>query len=293
MGRCVHPLDAWQRKDGRMFFNGRMGGRYLQLRCGQCITCRLERSRQWAVRCMHEASLHAASAFVTLTYDDEHLESLSLRYRDYQLFAKRARRKLGPFRFFMCGEYGGENWRPHFHACMFGVWPEDRYPWRKRGENQLYRSETLEKLWPHGSVEFGAVTFESAAYVSRYICSKVTGDAAAEHYARVDPRTGELVELQPEFCKMSLKPGIGAEWFRRFKDEVFPLDRVVVRGKETRPPRRYKEWLDRDFPELGKRVSEEREQKFKELMRLDSSRDRLAAIEAVAKAGLSRRSREL
>lgn len=99
---CFYPLAAWQTDDGDIVFKERGAiKRALTLPCGQCVGCRLERSRQWAVRCMHEASLYDQNAFVTLTYDQDHLpESGSLRYRDFQLFCKRARDKLGPFRFF-------------------------------------------------------------------------------------------------------------------------------------------------------------------------------------------------
>jgi len=41
--------------------------------CGRCVGCRLERSRQWAMRCMHEASLHEENIFITLTYNPENL----------------------------------------------------------------------------------------------------------------------------------------------------------------------------------------------------------------------------
>lgn len=265
----------------------------LELRCGQCIACRLERSRQWAVRCMHEASLYRANSFVTLTYDDSHLESLSLRYRDFQLFCKKARRKLGPFRFFMCGEYGESEWRPHFHSAMFGVHFGDRYPWRRSASGfQLYRSATLEGLWPHGNSEIGDVTFESAAYIARYVTKKVTGDAAAEHYARVDPRTGELVQLEPEFCQMSRggrggQGGIGAPWFRKYQREVFPRDRVVIRGAEARPPRSYMELLRKSDPDLAEGVEFERYKKGLSLS--GSGQPSLASMEAVLKARLMRR----
>ena len=95
---CFHPLDAWRGDDGRIRFVDRGDGRYLQLPCGQCVGCRLERSRQWAMRCMHEAQMHKDNAFVTLTYDQDHFKP-SLDYRDFQLFMKRARKEMGPLRF--------------------------------------------------------------------------------------------------------------------------------------------------------------------------------------------------
>ena len=73
---CFHPLDAWQCSNGDVVFTDNLARndviRRLALPCGRCVGCRLERSRQWAVRCMHEASMHMFNSFVTLTYDDDH-----------------------------------------------------------------------------------------------------------------------------------------------------------------------------------------------------------------------------
>jgi len=184
---------------------------------------------------MHEASMHAVSSFVTLTYDDAHL-SASLNYSDFQRFMYRVRKRFGPTRFFMCGEYGVQNWRPHFHALLFGLTFKD-------GQvigTDLYRSRELELLWPYGYSSFGGVSMQSAGYVARYSLKKVTGDAASSHYSRVDSRTGEIVQLVPEFGHMSLKPGIGFEWFKKYWKDVFAArDGVVMPGGHVMPAPRY------------------------------------------------------
>ena len=41
--------------------------------CGQCIGCRLEKARQWAIRCVHESKMWEHNSFVTLTYNDFNL----------------------------------------------------------------------------------------------------------------------------------------------------------------------------------------------------------------------------
>lgn len=209
------------------------------LSCGQCIGCRLERSRQWAVRIMHEAQLHRDNCFVTLTYGSV-APPVSLCYRDFQQFMRRLRREFRGtrIRFYMCGEYGEMRRRPHFHACLFGI----RFPDAVPLSNGLSSSSTLERIWGHGIVRIGELTFESAAYVARYCTKKITGAAAGEHYEAVDPDTGEVVGLVPEFGRMSLKPGIGAEWLRRFGRECYntlSLGKVVVRGVECNTPRYY------------------------------------------------------
>ena len=190
---CYHPIPAWRnvsenRSDNRLVFEYhpmRCIGPTpdLQVPCGQCVGCRLERSRQWALRCVHEASLHKENCFITLTYNDEHLpEHGHLIYRDFQLFMKRLRKRTGVrVRFYMCGEYGENFGRPHFHACLFGYNFPDLVRW-KAGKSTLYRSKLLESLWTDGYSSVGEVSFESAAYVARYILKKVTGDDAEAHY---------------------------------------------------------------------------------------------------------------
>jgi len=287
---CFHPLAAWQTESGDVVFveRGKIR-RSLTLPCYQCVGCRLERSRQWAVRCMHEAAMHEFNSFVTLTYDDENLPNdSSLNYRHFQLFIKRVRRKFDArVRFYMCGEYGETTSRPHYHACIFGLRPADLYRWRTSSAGfQRYRSESLERLWSRGSVEVGDVSFESAAYVARYIMKKVTGKDAERHYEICDPYTGEIHNRIPEFTRMSLKPGIGANWYKAYKAEVFPLDRVVVRGVECKPPRYYFNMLKSDPSDLSDSVEYSRYLKSLKLGD-DNTPERLAVKEAVTLARVS------
>ena len=219
--------------------------RALTLPCGQCVGCRLERSRQWAVRIMHEASLHDVSSFVTLTYSDECLPSPpSLRYSDFQAFMRRLRKSHGKVRFFVCGEYGERTWRPHFHACLFGLRFSDLKVYKKTAAGfTLYESSELSRVWTLGFASVGQLSFESAAYVARYCMKKVTGDLAETHYRKTDLNTGEMYDLVPEFARMSLKPGIGFQWFKQFRHEVGTHDGVVVRDRLCKPPRYYDKLL--------------------------------------------------
>lgn len=126
--------------------------------------------------------------------------------------------------------------------CFFG----DRKPIGNSPSGfPLYTSKTLVNLWGLGeNVSIGDVNFESAAYVARYITKKVTGPGADGHYEIMDPITGVIYSRVPEFARMSLKPGIGYEWFRRYSAEVYPLDRVVIRGREMKPPKYYDKLLE-------------------------------------------------
>jgi len=226
----------------------------LELPCGQCIGCRLERSRQWAMRCLHESSLYESNSFITLTYDDSNLPAGgSLNYPDFQRFMKRLRKNSkSTIRFYMGGEYGESTARPHFHACLFGYDFPDKVFFRKSASGEkLYTSKFLESLWPFGLSSIGDVTFASAAYIARYCVQKVTGDAADVHYSCpefVDEDGVIRSSVVPEFNHMSLKPGIGARWLSKYKTDVFPRDYVVVNGVKTKPPKYYDVLFERENP---------------------------------------------
>mgnify|MGYP000025964551 CR=1 FL=1 len=204
------------------------------LRCGRCRACRLTYSREWAIRCIHEASLHRDNAFLTLTYRDADLpDGNSLCTRDVQLFVKRMRKRMGSFRFFHCGEYGEENSRPHYHMLVFGKDFEDKKPHSKRRGHVLYNSGVLDDLWGRGFASIGSVTLESASYTARYIMKKVGGEGAEAHYSG----------RKPEYVTMSRLPGIGFNWIKRFLGDVYPDDFVVWKGRKIRPPKYYDDYL--------------------------------------------------
>lgn len=238
---CYHPMLAYRSRslneNGKRPITFKASEGYtdltVKLPCGQCIGCRLERSRQWAVRCVHEAQLHDSNCFITLTYNDENLPKDGSLHKDhFQKFMKRLRKQIEPIRvrYFQCGEYGEQLNRPHYHCCLFGYDFPDKQLWSIRKGTKLYRSESLEKLWPFGFSTIGDVTFESAAYVARYIMKKQTGANAEEYYR------GRL----PEYIAMSRRPGLAREWAELFLGDVYPADEIVIRGNmKCRPPKYY------------------------------------------------------
>lgn len=244
---CFHPLKAFKSSGGVRVLSGDAQIWNLMLPCGQCVGCRLERSRQWALRCIHEAQLHDANCFITLTYDDEHVPlDGGLHHRDFQLFMKSLRKDFGSIRYYMCGEYGSDNDRPHFHALLFGFEFTDLVYWKKSPSgSMIFRSATLERYWRKGFSSVGHVTYESAAYVARYIMKKATGVMERRKYDSVDTVTGEVFMRRPEYNGMSLKPGIGAEWFAKYSSDVFPRDAVIHDGTPNRVPRYYDKLLSR------------------------------------------------
>lgn len=298
---CYFPLTAYKAKSKdpqktAITFHRSESWRGIELKlpCGQCIGCRLERSRQWAVRCLHEASLYERNCFLTLTYNQDHLPlSGSLNLSHFQLFMKRLRKKYGAgIRFFHCGEYGENLGRPHYHALLFNHDFPDKLFFSERNGNRVYTSKALSSLWTAGFSVIGEVTFESAAYVARYVMKKVTGEKASLHYKG----------LKPEYITMSRRPGIGRGWFEKYSSDVYPHDRVVIRGNNTRPPRFYDALLGSKDPSLLAllKINREKNERFvtdvyngRVISESDSSDRRLAVKNEVKLAQIKNLKRPL
>ncbi|AXL14483.1 replication initiator protein [Microviridae sp.] len=303
---CFNPLQAWRvpglTKNGKQQLTFNRGEASsvtclktseVTLPCGQCSGCRLERSRQWAMRCMHESSLWSSNCFITLTYDNDNLPSDgSLDKSHAQKFMKRFRKRFSgidsytdstgkvsnPIRYYYCGEYGDKYGRPHYHFIIFNFDFDDKLFFKRLNDSVLYTSDKLASLWPYGYSSVGSVTFESAGYVARYCMKKITGDASKEHYKRVDPDTGEVFDILPEYNDMSRRPGIARDWYEQFISDVYPKDFVTVRGKKMQPPRYYDKLYEVDNPDAFKAIKEKRE-KLNSLNKDNNSYERLKVRE--------------
>lgn len=237
---CYGPLTGYRPKasanDKRLVFKKADSetGVGIKIPCGKCPGCRLEQSRQWAVRCMHEKRLHTDSCFLTLTYSDTKLPSGgTLVLDDLQNFMKRTREhfrsrygKTG-IRFFACGEYGSITSRPHYHVLLLDTDFTDKRCVKTGSQYNLYDSATVSQLWTMGHHALGDVTFESAAYVARY-CMKKNQNGKTVTDGRL-----------PEFITMSRKPGLGRGYFDKFKDELLAHDTIIVNGVPAALPRFY------------------------------------------------------
>lgn len=234
----------------------------VKIPCGQCIGCRLEKSRQWAIRCLHEASLYPDNCFLTLTYDENNLPPKGeVVLRHFQLFMKRLRKQYGNnIRYYHCGEYGAKLGRPHYHAIIFNHDFKDKVLLTIKNSHSLYTSKALEQLWPFGYSSIGDVTFQSAAYVARYILKKITGPQAKEHYQTIDKTTGQITYRKPEYTTMSRRPGIGKGWLEKYKTDVYPFDLIVVNGIKMKPPKFYDLQHEIDNPKEYKEIRIKRKQ---------------------------------
>ena len=261
---CYSPLKGWKdRETGGIKFRGDDTAEKMEVACGQCLGCRLDHSRMWAMRIVHECSLHevtGGNCFVTLTYRDRvectedqlrdgyHVpDDWSLHKKHVQDFMKRLRKAFEPqrIRFFLCGEYGNRCkhgidlslvkcplcnvGRPHYHVCLFNCDFPDLEVYSSRDGENRYTSPMLEAIWKYGFVDVGELNFDSAAYVARYCLKKVTGVMADDYYCQYD-FDGCVTWVDQEFCLMSRRPGVGKEWFDKYVDDVFPSDEVPVPG---------------------------------------------------------------
>jgi len=300
---CYHPLTAYHSTGGTISFdpNKSFGKSFsLQLPCGRCIGCRLEKAKEWALRCNHEASMHEAglnNSYITLTYATEHLpKNNNLIKSEFQNFIRSLRKRTKKkIRYFMCGEYGvatAENkWiaRPHFHALLFGY----RFPNPKlvniRKGNRVYTDALLTKIWGKGACEIGAVTFQSAGYVARYILKKQQGEPEEifNRYVIINRETGEMSSRQLEYISMSLKKGIGEKWYEQNSSDCFPHDYCVLPdGRQTPVPTYYRNLLRKNDPALWEKLRLIRIEKSKN--NPNNTPDRLAIRETCQREKLTR-----
>ncbi|AXL14795.1 replication initiator protein [Microviridae sp.] len=300
---CYYPLDGYRAKQPND------NGKYplvftrqeaqqddpLRIPCGSCIGCRLEQSRQWATRCVHESTMWPDNSFITLTYDDEHLPTnQSLDIIEWQSFMKALRQQLHPkkIRFYAAGEYGKDQdprttrtiGRPHYHAIIFN----HSFPRDEQIGKDLYRSDQLDSIWGKGFASVGAMTFESAAYVARYCTKKITGELAEQHYQVSNPETGEITNLKPEFSVMSRMPGIGRTWFDKYRKDL-NKGYLTQDGNKMAIPKYYEKLLQKNHEQEYDTIKE-RKRAAIDPFDIEHSNNRLRAKEHYTNKRLLERS---
>lgn len=292
---CYGPITAYYPKrasgDRRLVFkiSDAETGIPIKIPCGKCVGCRLEQSRQWAVRCMHEKRLHRESSFLTLTYENMPAGN-SLQLADYQNFLKRLRHHVdGSLRFFGCGEYGETTARPHYHLLLLNKDFADKKSLSSGNEYNLYTSKILSQLWPHGHHSIGDVSFQSAAYVARYCVKKNQNGKTVN-----DGRT-------PEFVTMSRRPGLGTGYFDKYSNELLDHDTIIINGVPAALPRFYDGKIAQ-IPNLAETreghllsklemIKFRRRRKIPFLQKMDNGTTRLRVRECVALAKLNLKKR--
>lgn len=261
---CYHPIRAYQKRPGDPVAMGPpTGTATLELPCGSCLGCKTRRAQQWAIRAEHEASLFTHNCFLTLTYDEKglpdngHLVPEHLRHfikalrQDRQRAIRRAGRRHRPVphsylsgpgqrvRYLACGEYGAGE-RPHYHLLLFNCDFEDKYQVGKG----LWESPTIAKLWKRGGHRLGELTGASANYVAQYTIKKQGTEPPCDPDGVVRPAP---------FIRMSLKPGIGAEWIKKYKSDA-QHGYIIKDGDKHLVPRFYIKQLQKNDPLLAEQV---------------------------------------
>lgn len=270
---CNYPLRGWRTHGGKI--TTRRAGVFrdlppIDLACGRCTGCRLQRAADLTTRALHEAAIteqlqRRSSSFLTLTYNDSHLPTdYGLQRDDLTRFLKRLRKALGSFRYLACGEYGDATRRPHYHALLFGLdFRADRQQVEYPGtsEQPSFQSPILSRLWTLGQHVVKDLTPENCAYVAHYVMKKRTGERAAETYRRT--RDGYSWQVAAEFSAMSLRPGLGAAWWHTYRDDIRPGDELVLNGKRVHTPRYYDTLLERSDPARLAAIKQERKRNIR------------------------------
>lgn len=253
---------------------------YQQIPCGNCMPCRLNYSKQWAIRSVLESTLWEENYFVTFTYNEDNLPrrdeftdqwgyswydegncwngylkdtDMTKLLKDVREYWRTHFNHTG-IRFYYCGEYGTQNFRPHFHALMFNfpIKPQLLKFYKNTPDgNQLYTCPLLEKIWGKGFVVIGQFTWETAAYTARYVTKKWKGETSPIHYG--------ILGQEPEFCRMSRMPGIAKPYFDKHKEQIYSLDEIVLKTTKQKvlslkPPKYYDKLYDIEYPEDMQRI---------------------------------------
>lgn len=246
--QCINPLKAGFDRAGSITYSSKKadpGQVGFQFECRKCLPCRLNIAREKSIRAFHESQMHENNIFLTLTYDDDHLESYRLIYEHFQKFMQDLRDFVGyddkskKISYMVTGEYGEKNKRPHWHALIFNWAPSDpdlKYT-TERGD-RVFRSKTVDSLWSRGAAEFGNVTLDSASYVARYAAKKlVHGRDQAHDYHPIH--------------KTSKGRAIGRSWIEKYWKHTFENGFVVLpNGELSKIPRYYVDWLKKQMPDL-------------------------------------------
>ena len=207
------------------------------------------RSDAWAVKAHCEMVMHPANCMLNLSYNNKHLpKGRTLQYSDFQKFVSNLRKRLRragepTFRYLVCGEYGEQTNRPHYHAILFNYCPEDLvFHHNSKGNEKLpmFSSKTVDELWGKGECFIGKATFESARYVAKYITKTLYGETAKRAYRN---------KKRP-FVLSSRKPAIGIPFLEKFKGDVFPHDHVVIDQRAHTAPKSFLHWLKKTDPEM-------------------------------------------
>lgn len=246
-------------------------GSVLKVPCGNCLGCRVARSREWAMRLLHESQYYDYNSFITLTYEPGTVPVFKSLFKyDLVTFFKRLRKEvfnelpIHKIKYFACGEYGDpskiiykngrsiltEGDRPHYHSILFGV--------------PVSAEKEIERIWGLGHCKSDAVTYDSCRYVAQYLDTKFYGEKNIKTYAM------SCRQAPFQLCSQGLGKRFAFENASQLSDCLY----TTVRGIKVGLPRYYRNKIAID------------KQRFKEYSM--SKRDQ--SLESMIKDGYSKAS---
>ena len=152
----------------------------------------------------------------------------------------------------------------------------------------------------------GELNYQTAAYTSRYILKKINGKRAETHYEKLDPITGEIYKIQPEYITMSLgracnnhkekrdptcekcSGGIGWKFYEKYESDFFPRDECPIPGKGVYKsvPTYYEHIYKQKNPDTYEQIKERR-RLYKAAHKDEYTPERLATKKKVKQAQLA------
>lgn len=256
MAQCLAPF---MRKDGN--------NKDAVCPCGRCPNCIKRRISAWSFRLMQEEKISSSAHFLTLTYGVDHVPITDKGYMtlckdDFQKFMKRLRKENDEkLKYYMCGEYGGKTWRPHYHVILFNV-----------------QIETVQKAWYLGQIHYGQVSEASVGYTLKYMfkASKIP-----QH--KNDDRVKEFSLMSKGLGKNYLTEAM-VNWHK-----ADPVDRQYCNigdGKKIAMPRYFKDKIftqeekDKTSIKMSEIAMKEKEKQYEKDPLTDHYRNQKEAKEA-------------
>lgn len=263
--------------------NYELGGywKYQVIPCGNCWSCKLNYSAQWATRIMAEVENSEHNYFLTLTYNDNNIpiaESIeykehiyhndgtwsgTLWEKDVQTFLNSLRKYFERkghtgIKYYYCGEYGTETLRPHYHMILMNCPLNINKFYDTHVDKNFkahWKSTEIENYWSKGMIDLAEVEWSSAAYVARYCMKKISNNVDKSDYCKI----GKI----PEFVRMSRNPGIGMTYYHDHKYDIYEHDGIIMRTVKgnignVKPPKAWDKKLQEEDPELYKKIKEGR-----------------------------------
>lgn len=266
MAQCITPFKM---KDQEYHFP-----------CGQCPECRKRRASGWGYRMEKEAERSTSFAFITLTYDNDHVpmdsnDMLTLWKPDVQNFLKRFRKQQNKkgIKYYAVGEYGKFR-RPHYHIILFN-------------HNQLTLDEDITKTWQKGYHHIGDGNTATVMYTLKYISKKgiipqFKDDLRQKEFSLMSKRLGDnyLSKQMVKYHKQDVvnryaittKDGIKIPMPRYYKDKIFnSWDKIKI-GHHFQEE--YKKQMEnKDFSTIDKELSTENAIKLEKLRKFENQKD--------------------